>query len=142
MKEENNLSFFKRLEEIAQIAGSVNALSVKSGVPQSTLRNYFKGGEPGRPHLIALAKAGGKSVEWLATGSESTNKAKASNSSNAVAGSGKIETHGSSQPPGNALPQDLEAFVSLLKQAKNRRKALFHCMNALMEYIDSEDKLF
>lgn len=50
------------------MAGNAFVLSKTSGVPQSTLANYFKGGEPGREHLVSLAKAARVDLLWLATG--------------------------------------------------------------------------
>lgn len=57
-----------RLQECAQKLGSVNALAKASGIPQSTIRNYFTDGEPSRYNIVAIAKAAGVSVSWLATG--------------------------------------------------------------------------
>ncbi len=60
--------FIRRLRDLADEAGSVNALSKAAGVSQSGLQRYLNGGEPSRKAVIAIAKAGGVSVEWLATG--------------------------------------------------------------------------
>lgn len=60
--------FISRLRELADGAGSVNALSKAAGVSQSGLQRYLNGGEPSRKAVVAIAKAGGVSVEWLATG--------------------------------------------------------------------------
>ena len=63
-----DLEFIERLNEITRKAGGQSALSRISGIPESTLADYFKGGEPTRPQLIALAKAADKTISWLMTG--------------------------------------------------------------------------
>lgn len=40
----------------------------RCGFGESTLRNYLNGADPSRSRLIAMAEAGGVSLEWLATG--------------------------------------------------------------------------
>lgn len=62
--------FIDRMLQITEKAGGQNALARLSGVPQSTLAAYLRGGEPGRPQLIALAIAANRSITWLATGKE------------------------------------------------------------------------
>lgn len=62
--------FVSRMELCADRMGSVNALAKKAGIPQSTIRRYFSGGEPGRAHLVAIARAAGVSISWLASGEE------------------------------------------------------------------------
>jgi len=61
-------SFIARIEYCASRAGSVSALARKAKISQSGIRRYFSGGEPTRPHLVALAQASGVSLLWLATG--------------------------------------------------------------------------
>ena len=63
---ENN--FIARMELCADKIGSVSALAKKAGISQSGIRRYFSGGEPTRPHLVALAAAANVRLEWLATG--------------------------------------------------------------------------
>lgn len=63
-------AFISRMEFLAQKAGSVNALAKKAGLSQGGIRRYFSGGEPSRPQLVALAKAGDVSVSWLICGEE------------------------------------------------------------------------
>ncbi|CAM5522472.1 helix-turn-helix domain-containing protein [Eoetvoesiella caeni] len=65
-KEESD--FISRMRLCSDKIGSVNALARKSGIAQSTVRRYLEGGEPGRPHLIAIAEAAGVDLIWLATG--------------------------------------------------------------------------
>jgi phage repressor protein C with HTH and peptisase S24 domain len=60
--------FIARLNECADIAGSVNALAKQAGISQSGIRRYFSGGEPTRPVLIAIAKAVGVNFLWLSLG--------------------------------------------------------------------------
>ena len=67
-KVERDEAFIERLRQLADKLGSINALSKASGVSQSGMQRYFNGGDPGRRALIAIALAGGVSVEWLATG--------------------------------------------------------------------------
>jgi len=69
-KIEPDLEFITRINEITRVAGGQSALSKISGIPQSTLAAYYKGGEPTRPQLIALAKATEKTISWLVTGED------------------------------------------------------------------------
>lgn len=52
----------------AERVGSVSALAKKAGISQSGIRRYFNGGEPSRPHLVAIAGAADVSLAWLAAG--------------------------------------------------------------------------
>jgi transcriptional regulator with XRE-family HTH domain len=61
-------SFIERMEQCAAHVGSVSELARRAGISQSGIRRYFSGGEPTRPHLIALAHAADVSLNWLATG--------------------------------------------------------------------------
>jgi phage repressor protein C with HTH and peptisase S24 domain len=67
-KDEKDPAFIERLRVLANKVGSVNALARASGLSQGGLQRYFKGGEPTRPALIKLAKAGDVDVGWLMTG--------------------------------------------------------------------------
>lgn len=67
-KSEPDVGFIDRMRAISTIVGNNNVLSRLSGVSQSTLANYFTGGEPGRVHLSSLAKAAQVSIRWLSTG--------------------------------------------------------------------------
>lgn len=69
-RDELESSFIARMRFCAGNVGSVSALAKAAGISQSGIRRYFSGGEPSRPQLIALAKAAGVSVAWLATGDE------------------------------------------------------------------------
>ncbi len=69
-KAESDPAFIERLRQIAAKVGSVNALARASGLSQGGLQRYMKGGEPTRPNLISLAKAGGVSLNWLMTGED------------------------------------------------------------------------
>jgi transcriptional regulator with XRE-family HTH domain len=58
-----------RLAEAIEHAGGYAALSERSGVPESTVRQYAKGlMDMPVQRLVALAEAAGVSVAWLATG--------------------------------------------------------------------------
>ena len=63
-------AFISRMRQLAENAGSVNALAKQAGISQSGIRRYFEGGEPARPLIVALAKAGNVSVNWLISGEE------------------------------------------------------------------------
>jgi hypothetical protein len=67
-KTERDEHFIQRMKQVATGVGSVLALSKKTGIPQSTLANYFVGGEPGRVQLAAIAKGAGVELTWLITG--------------------------------------------------------------------------
>ncbi len=54
--------------ELIDSAGSVYALAKRAGTAPNTIRRYLTNSEPTRPMLIAVAKAGEVSQEWLATG--------------------------------------------------------------------------
>lgn len=60
--------FHERLQKLVQIAGSANALAKRSGISQSGIQRYMKGGEPTRKMLITLAECTGVSLLWLMTG--------------------------------------------------------------------------
>ena len=60
--------FQERLQRLVQIAGSANALAKRSGISQSGIQRYVKGGEPTRKMLITLAECTGVSLLWLMTG--------------------------------------------------------------------------
>lgn len=60
---------------VARVKGLIGSRSVRefariAGVPEATLRATLNGSEPSRPLLIALARAGGVTIDWLATGIE------------------------------------------------------------------------
>lgn len=58
-----------RIRTCAEIVGSGDAISQKTGIPRSTLETYLTGkAEPKASRLVAIADAAGVSVEWLATG--------------------------------------------------------------------------
>lgn len=47
---------------------SASALAQAAGISEGALRKYLAGAEPTRVPLVALARAGEVSVQWLATG--------------------------------------------------------------------------
>lgn len=70
-REERTRQFSERLKSIVP-TGSGRDFAKKAGVGYSTVHNYLKGiSSPTLDNLLLLAKAGGVSVEWLATGKES-----------------------------------------------------------------------
>nr|WP_089084536.1 helix-turn-helix transcriptional regulator [Aquitalea magnusonii] len=66
--EPESSGFHQRLASLLPAFKSVRAFATASGVSQTGLQRLINGGEPTLSTLIALAKAGGVSVEWLATG--------------------------------------------------------------------------
>src|SRR5262245_61118761 len=61
-------AFVGRLRQLIAIAGSASALAKAAGLSQSGFHRYLSGGEPSRRALVALAKATGVNLAWLATG--------------------------------------------------------------------------
>lgn len=56
---------------IKKIVGdNLSAFARRSGVGESLLRQYIAGSKPGLDKAVAIARAGGVSLEWLATGEE------------------------------------------------------------------------
>jgi len=66
-------AFIGRLRELASKVGSANALAKAAGISQSGIQRYLNGGEPSRKALVAIATAGGVSIDWLATGRGASN---------------------------------------------------------------------
>ncbi|WP_239689402.1 XRE family transcriptional regulator [Aquitalea pelogenes] len=66
--EPESSGFHQRLSSLLPAFKSVRAFATASGVSQTGLQRLINGGEPTLSTLVALAKAGGVSVEWLATG--------------------------------------------------------------------------
>lgn len=65
--EKNSLK--DRLEEAAQICGSVAALARKSGVSETTIRAYVRGtSEPTASKLLAVSRASGLNPAWVLDG--------------------------------------------------------------------------
>jgi phage repressor protein C with HTH and peptisase S24 domain len=58
----------ERLREAVRSAGGTKAVASISRIPLTTLQGYLSGGEMKLTNVLALAKATGVSVEWLATG--------------------------------------------------------------------------
>ncbi|EMY7924946.1 XRE family transcriptional regulator [Klebsiella aerogenes] len=71
-KKESVEQFSERLKSIVP-SGSGRDFAKKAGIGYSTVHNYLQAvSSPTLENLVLLAKAGGVSVEWLATGKEST----------------------------------------------------------------------
>jgi transcriptional regulator with XRE-family HTH domain len=52
--------------------GTVSAFARQCGITDSLMRKYLEGGEPGLTKLVAIANGANVSIEWLATGHESS----------------------------------------------------------------------
>lgn len=71
-KKESVEQFSERLKSIVP-SGSGRDFAKKAGIGYSTIHNYLQAvSSPTLENLVLLAKAGDVSVEWLATGKEST----------------------------------------------------------------------
>ncbi|MEB8159419.1 LexA family transcriptional regulator [Citrobacter braakii] len=71
-KKENLVQFSERLKSLVP-TGSGRDFAKKAGIGYSTVHNYLQAvSTPTLENLVLLAKAGGVSVEWLATGKEFT----------------------------------------------------------------------
>ncbi|EKN3401915.1 helix-turn-helix domain-containing protein [Yersinia enterocolitica] len=71
-KKESVERFSERLKSIVP-SGSGRDFAKKAGIGYSTVHNYLQAvSSPTLENLVLLAKAGDVSVEWLATGKEST----------------------------------------------------------------------
>lgn len=71
-KKESVEQFSERLKSLVP-SGSGRDFAKKAGIGYSTLHNYLQAvSSPTLDNLVLLAKAGGVSVEWLATGKELT----------------------------------------------------------------------
>lgn len=69
-KKESVEQFSERLKSIVP-SGSGRDFAKKAGIGYSTVHNYLQAvSSPTLENLVLLAKAGGVSVEWLATGKE------------------------------------------------------------------------
>jgi phage repressor protein C with HTH and peptisase S24 domain len=71
-------AFRARLTQVIQSYGSVVALATAVGVSDNAIYKWLAGrGQPSVGNLVALARAGRVSVEWLATGAELAHSAQA-----------------------------------------------------------------
>ena len=71
-------AFRSRLTQVIQSFGSVVALATAVGVSDNAIYKWLSGrGQPSVANLVALARAGRVSVEWLATGAEASRGAQA-----------------------------------------------------------------
>ncbi|MBZ9574380.1 helix-turn-helix transcriptional regulator [Modicisalibacter sp. MOD 31.J] len=67
---ESNQAFIERLRTVIAKVGSATAFAKAAGLSQSGFQRYLTGSEPSRKALIAIAKTGGVSLSWLASGEE------------------------------------------------------------------------
>lgn len=68
--------FVERLRQVIG-EGSARSFAHRAGLKSSTLQAVLKGSNPTLPTLIAIAEAGGVSVEWLAVGIAATERGSA-----------------------------------------------------------------
>ena len=66
IRRDPNDAFVERIKEL--IGENRSSFARKSGVMESTLRKYEAGSKPNSDNLAAIARAGGLTVDWLATG--------------------------------------------------------------------------
>lgn len=65
----SNSGLADRLKIAIASAGGLNAAARKAGIPTRSLSNYASGArEPKASVLVAISRASGKSIGWLATG--------------------------------------------------------------------------
>lgn len=68
-RESGENSLAGRIRRCADLAGSGDALSQKTAIPRRTLEDYLTGkSEPKAARLVAIARACGVSLDWLAAG--------------------------------------------------------------------------
>ena len=71
-------AFRSRLTQVIHSFGSVASLATAVGVSDNAIYKWLAGrGQPSVANLVALARAGRVSVEWLATGAESAQSSQA-----------------------------------------------------------------
>src|SRR5271155_782113 len=71
-------AFRSRLTQVIHSIGSVATLAPAIGVSDNAVYKWLSGrGQPSVANLVALARAGRVSVEWLATGDETVQSAQA-----------------------------------------------------------------
>jgi phage repressor protein C with HTH and peptisase S24 domain len=71
-------AFRNRLTQVIHAYGSVVSLASEIGVSDNAIYKWLAGrGQPSIGNLVALARAGGVSIEWLATGAGAAKKARA-----------------------------------------------------------------
>jgi len=76
LKNPSRAAFAERVECLISTVGSGNALAAAAGVSEGVIRKWKSGeSDPSREHLIALSKAAGVRLEWLATGEGPKNPA-------------------------------------------------------------------
>jgi DNA-binding phage protein len=63
--------FRERLTTLIERQGALAAFARKCGIAEANLRAYLsRGVKPGLDHLVAIADAGGVTLDWLASGRE------------------------------------------------------------------------
>lgn len=69
MKPDIDTALIERVRLCCNSAGGIGEMASKSGVARGSIENYLSGRSPPKlKPLVAIARAAGVSVEWLATG--------------------------------------------------------------------------
>src|SRR4051812_14314548 len=69
VKSDAQSAFGERMNVLIERAGGVGTLSQRSGLSRRVIDKYRAGeSDPSRERLVALARGGDASLEWLATG--------------------------------------------------------------------------
>lgn len=73
-KKQSTKEFSERLKHVIAVLGTTGReFSTRAGIGYSTVHNYLHGSSsPTLDNLVLLAKAGNVSIEWLATGQQSS----------------------------------------------------------------------
>lgn len=122
-KKESIIQFSERLRSLVP-SGTGRDFAKKAGIGYSTVHNYLQAvSSPTLENLVLLAKAGGVSVEWLATGKEFTKSVSLSQTENTL----KIPFIDS----GEFLFLGVDAFIDL--QAKTDALAALRVNADVME---------
>jgi transcriptional regulator with XRE-family HTH domain len=106
-------------KRIAEVLGNrrISGFAKECGFAESLLRKYLAGGQPGTANLVAIARAGGVTVDWLATGREPKTL-------EPVEESAELSLAGAESnfvlPAGHRLESD--AFVARMKEVIGERK--------------------
>lgn len=90
--------FSERVMMLAQNVGGIMELAKRADLSHQVVRKYVRGvSDPSRQRLVALARAGGVRLEWLATGEGEMHAGPGDPGMAAGMASGIAKTHGSGQ---------------------------------------------
>jgi len=122
-----------RIRKCAEIAGSGDELSRKSGLPRRTLENYLSGrSEPKATAILAIANAAEVSSDWLLTGE--VDKPTKDDLATPVVGSDDHHAGYPDEPPFNSavLERVIVAYMEwLTKYTTNDRSGPEHDAGAI-----------